>query len=71
MIRNIIYIDDDYIDNTSGGLVAFPFNWNIALPDGNNLSRAVFGPSIALVVDVKVKGAETFKSFVVIQEYKE
>lgn len=71
IINNITYIDDDYIDITSGDLVEFPFNWNVTLPDGENLTRAVFGPSIALVVEVKVKGAEEFKPFVVIQEYKE
>lgn len=71
LIKNIVYIDDDYIDITSGSIVEFPFNWNITLPDGRNVTRAVFGPSIALIVDAKVIGSEEITSFVVIQEYKE
>ena len=71
IIKNIVYIDDDYIDITSGGLVSFPFNWSVPLLEGPPVTRAIFGPSVALIVDVKVKGSEEFKQFVVIQEYKQ
>ncbi|MFS0783518.1 hypothetical protein [Bacillus sp. 1P06AnD] len=70
LIRDIIYLDHDYIDPKTAAVVKFPFMFSYTIPNGEVLDRAVFGPSIALVVDVSVKGGDGYKTYVTIQEYK-
>ncbi|MEK5217699.1 hypothetical protein [Psychrobacillus sp. FSL H8-0487] len=69
-IDDIVYIDDNYIDPMTGIKIVFPTNWEYTLPDGRKFERAIFGPSIAMVLDVKVKGAEEHMKKFTIQEYK-
>ena len=69
-ILDIIYLDHHYIDMNTGLNMRFPSMWEYTLPDGETFERAIFGPSIALVVNVEAQGSGEMKPFVVIQEYK-
>ena len=69
-IDDIVYIDENYIDPNTGVKIVFPTIWEYTLPDGQIFERAIFGPSIALVLDVKVKGADEHMKKFTIQEYK-
>jgi len=62
-IIDIVYLDDNFVGS-------FPMTWEYMLPNGKKFERAIFGPSVALIVDVKVQGAGKTTPFVVIQEYK-
>ncbi|MGA5691492.1 hypothetical protein [Cytobacillus pseudoceanisediminis] len=69
-IKEVIYMDSDYIDPATTSPITFPTIWSYTLDDGTVFKRPIFGPSIVLIVDVNVKGSEAYKPFVVIQEYK-
>lgn len=70
VIDEIIYADQDYINPQTNALTTFPFQWKFTLPSGEEFTRAVFGPSVILIVNVQVKGSNRYEPFVVIQEYK-
>lgn len=70
LIKDIVYLDDDYIDPITANTISFPTIWKYEMPNGEIFERAIFGPSIALVVDVSVQGGDGYKTFIVIQEYK-
>ncbi len=70
VILDIIYLDQNYIDVNTGSNISFPTLWEYTLPNGYTFERAIFGPSIALIVNVEVQGSGEMKPFVVIQEYK-
>ncbi len=70
IIRDLFYLDDDYIDPVLGSTLTFPFTWEYTTASNYTFQRAIFGPSIALAVDVKVKGSDEYKTLLVIQEYK-
>ncbi|MCM3402989.1 hypothetical protein [Cytobacillus oceanisediminis] len=69
-IKEIIYMDHDYIDPETSLSISFPAVWSHTLEDGTEFTRPIFGPSIVLIVDVDVKGGGGYTPFIVIQEYK-
>jgi hypothetical protein len=70
IINELIYIDHDYISPDTMAMVQFPFMFKYTLPSGKVFERAIFGPSIVLVMDVNVKGSDGYIPKLVIQEYK-
>lgn len=70
IIDDIVYLDENYIDPFTGQKIKFPTTWKYTLPNGQVFERAVFGPSIALVIDAKVYGEEEHVKKLAIQEYK-
>lgn len=58
VIKDIFYIDSDFIDLETALPVQFPFIWKYTLPNGDEFERAIFGPSVALVVNAKIKGSD-------------
>lgn len=70
-INEIVYFDETYIDPLTLQPVQFPYLWKYQNPYTNEvLERVIFGPSVALILDVKVRGANSYTRKVSIQEYK-
>ena len=70
-IVDIIYIDNSYIDPLTNSEVAFPYIYNYKnIHDGKIYQRAVFGPSIVLIVEANLWKMEEPTREIVIQEYK-
>lgn len=70
-VDEIIYFDETYIDPKTAAPISFPYRWSYVIPvTGEVEERIIFGPSVGLVIDVKVKGEERFIKKLAIQEYK-
>lgn len=70
-IDELIYFDDSYIDPNTGNGILFPYTWNYTNPlTGKSIERIIFGPSVGIVVDLKIVGVEGHTKRVAIQEYK-
>lgn len=70
-IDEIIYFDETYIDPNTAAPITFPYKWSYVLPTtGEVEERIIFGPSVGLVINVKVKGDDRFVKKLTVQEYK-
>lgn len=70
-IVETIYIDDNFIDPSTGLIVTFPFTYKYSNPVLNiDIERPIFGPSIVCIIEAKVKFDDEYQRYVTIQEYK-
>lgn len=71
VIEEIVYFDENWIDPETNMPIQYPYIWAYVDPVTNEaVARTIFGPSIALVLDVKVKGDDRRIKKIAIQEYK-
>lgn len=65
------YIDDNYIDSTTGTTVSFPYTYSYFNPiTGETLIKVIDGPSVVFVVEAHITGTDNKSQFLNIQEYK-
>lgn len=70
-IEQIVYFDDSFIDPITSAPIQFPYVWTFINSSTNEqMDRVIFGPSVALVINVDVKGDEQTATKLAIQEYK-
>lgn len=71
VIEEIVYFDENWIDPATSKPVEFPYIWAYVDTKTNEaVARTIFGPSVALVLDVQVTGEDRRTKKIAIQEYK-